>query len=202
MRGRGGVITLEAPCPWLHLSAPYRPALLRKYGNKIHISLNGTGTSIGNGSLLALFHKIDKETPLKNQNICLELTEQEAFSLNEKTRSILGEFKSLGVLLAIDDFSMGQTSLHYLQESIFDIIKLDGSLVKGLSTSQNYREIVSSLVELADSLSLMVVAEFVETSEEKELLHKMGCNIYQGYLYSPAVPLEEAPSVPGVPQGA
>ena len=179
-----------------------REALLKKYGPNIHISMNGTGTSIGNGSLLALFQKIDKDTPLKNLNLCLELTEQEAFAINEKTRSILEEFKKLGLLLAIDDFSMGQTSLHYLKESIFDIIKLDGSLVKGLSASQNYREIVSSLVELADSLSLMVIAEFVETNEEKELLHQMGCDIYQGYLYSPAVPLEErAPSNP-VPQGA
>lgn len=108
----------------------------------------------------------------------------------------------LGLLLAIDEFSMGQTSLHYLQESIFDIIKLDGSLVKGLSASQNYREIVSSLVELADSLSLMVIAEFVETNEEKELLHQMGCDIYQGYLYSPAVPLEERAPPNPVPQGA
>ena len=97
----------------------------------------------------------------------------------------------MGIILAIDDFSMGQTTLHYLCENLFDVIKIDGSLVKGLSSSPNCREIVSSLVELADSLSLDVVAEFVESKEEKELLHQMGCNKYQGYLYSAAVPLEE-----------
>lgn len=168
-----------------------REALLKKYGEDVKISVNGTGSSFASGELLELFKELDSEYHLKGKNICVELTEQEAFSINDKTRAILRDFKSLGVLLAIDDFSMGQTTLHYLKENIFDIIKIDGSLVKGLSTSDNCKEIVSTLIELADSLSLMVVAEFVETEEERELLHKMGCNCYQGYLYSPAVPIVE-----------
>ena len=105
--------------------------------------------------------------------------------------NIINGFKELGIKLAIDDFSMGQASLHYLKDNLFNIIKIDGSLVKGLTSTQNCREIVASLVELANSLSLTVVAEFVETEEEKELLHSMGCNIYQGYLYSPAKPIDE-----------
>lgn len=163
--------------------------LLQKYGNGIHVSFNATGHSIASGSLLAMLQKVNKEKPFLGKNICVELTEQEAFSINDDTRSILMDMKALGLVLAIDDFSMGQTSLHYLKENIFDIIKLDGSLVKGLSSSTNCREIVASLVELADSLSLTVIAEFVETEHERELLHQMGCDVYQGYLYSPAVPL-------------
>jgi EAL domain-containing protein (putative c-di-GMP-specific phosphodiesterase class I) len=97
---------------------------------------------------------------------------------------------------------MGQTTLHYLRENLFDIIKIDGSLVKGLSVSSNTREIVASLVELAESLSLQVIAEFVETVEEKELLHQMGCDQYQGYLYSPAVPLVEDRPVGGAAKSA
>ena len=97
----------------------------------------------------------------------------------------------MGVKLAIDDFSMGQTTLHYLRENIFDVIKIDGSLVVGLSKSTNLQEIVSSLIELADSLSLFVVAEYVENEEDREALHKMGCNCYQGFLYSKAMPLNE-----------
>lgn len=167
-----------------------RPALLKKYGPDIHISVNATGTSLSNGSVLSLFREIDKESPFMGKNICVELTEQEAFSLDEDTKAILTELKSMGIRLAIDDFSMGQTSLHYLKENIFDVIKIDGSLVKVLTTSANCREIVSTLIDLADSLSLYVIAEFVETEEAKELLHKVGCNCYQGYLYSPAIPVE------------
>lgn len=168
-----------------------RPALLEQYGQDIKISFNATGTSVSSGSLLALLRQIQKQEDLSNMNLCVELTEQEAFAVNDKTREILMDLKAMGLKLAIDDFSMGQTSLHYLKENIFDVIKIDGSLVKGLSTSQNCREIVSSLVELAESLNLSVIAEFVETEEDKELLHQMGCDIYQGYLYSPAKPVEQ-----------
>lgn len=166
-----------------------REALLKKYGENIHISINATGSSLASGELLELFKDINKNNPFMGKNICVELTEQEAFSINDQTRDTLNEFKKMGILLAIDDFSMGQTTLHYLKENIFDIIKIDGSLVKALSTSQNVREIVGSLVELADSLSLLVIAEYVENEEEKQILHEMGCNCYQGFLYSPAVPL-------------
>ncbi|MBR3640976.1 MAG: EAL domain-containing protein, partial [Oscillibacter sp.] len=89
------------------------------------------------------------------------------------------------------DFSMGQTSINYLKDSTFDHIKLDGSLVRGLFTHQNCREIISSITQLADSLNLSVLAEYVETAEQRDLLHEIGCDCYQGYLYSPAVPIRE-----------
>ena len=86
---------------------------------------------------------------------------------------------------------MGQTSINYLKDNTFDILKLDGSLVKGLTTHQNCREIISSIVKLSKTLHLMVLAEFVETEEEREILHEIGCDCYQGYLYSPAVFLKK-----------
>ena len=97
----------------------------------------------------------------------------------------------MGVLLAIDDFSMGQTSINYLKNNLFDVIKLDGSLVKGLLEEENCREIISSITQLADALSLSVLAEYVETEEHREELHDIGCDCYQGYLYSKAEPLKE-----------
>ena len=97
----------------------------------------------------------------------------------------------MGVTLAIDDFSMGKTSLNYLKDNIFNEIKLDGSLVKGLFTHKNCREIIQSITKLAASLELSVVAEYVETEEQKAVLHEIGCDCYQGYLYSPAVYLDE-----------
>ncbi len=71
---------------------------------------------------------------------------------------------------------MGQTSLHYLRENLFDLLKIDGSLVKGLSTHRNCREIISSIAALASSLSMTVLAEYVETEEEKGTLHEIGCD--------------------------
>ena len=62
--------------------------------------------------------------------------------------------------------------------------------MRGLLTSQNCREIISSITTLSGSLSLPVIAEFVETAEQREILHEIGCDCYQGYLYSAAVPVE------------
>ena len=123
--------------------------------------------------------------------MCVEVTEQTALALDEGGISALKQLKSMGLTLAIDDFSMGQTSLHYLKDGLFDIIKLDGSLVKGLSVHNSYKEIVASITGLAASLNLTVLAEFVETKEQKEMLHSIGGNCYQGYLYSKAVFLDE-----------
>ncbi len=71
--------------------------------------------------------------------------------------------------------------------SLAIITGLGASLVRGLFTYQNSREIIASITQLANSLNLMVLSEFVETPEQRTLLHEIGCDCYQGYLYSPAV---------------
>jgi len=96
----------------------------------------------------------------------------------------------MGLSLSIDDFSMGSTSIHYLKENLFDCIKLDGSLVKGSFTHRNCREIILSISRLAASLGLTVLAEYVETEKQRDALHEIGCDRYQGYLYSPALLLD------------
>lgn len=114
-------------------------------------------------------------------------TEQATLSFSEESIAALKTLREMGFTLAIDDFSMGQTSINYLKDSLFDEIKLDGSLVKGLSTHENCRQIISSITQLASTLKLTVLAEFVETQEQRAVLHEIGCDCYQGYLYSPAV---------------
>ena len=167
-----------------------RPALLKKYGDGIKISVNVTGDTIVTKRFITFLNQIDETDPFKDKNICLEVTEKATLSFNEDTLDAFNSLHGMGILLAIDDFSMGSTSLNYLKNSMFDIIKLDGSLIKGLQTHQNCREIVSSIVSLSKSLDLTVIAEYVETEEEREILHEIGCDCYQGYLYSPAVFLD------------
>ena len=162
-----------------------------KYGKGIKISINTTGTSIVKEDFVEYMKEQNKIHNFKANNICLEVTEKEAFSLSEKTFKVLNELRDMGLRLAIDDFSMGQTSISYLKYNIFDIIKIDGVLVCGITSSSNCREIISSIAELAKSLSLTIIAEFVETEESKEALHEIGCDYYQGFLYSAARPLED-----------
>ena len=99
--------------------------------------------------------------------------------------------REAGARIIMDDFGMGHNSMLYLQDSQFDMVKLDGSLVRGMTDNRRTGEIISTIVRLSESLGFRVVAEYVETPEQLEALGTLGCRYYQGYLFSPAVPLSE-----------
>ena len=168
-----------------------RPKLLEKFGKDIKLSVNVTGNTVVTQRYLQFCQKMDSKYAFKDKNICLEVTEQDALSFDETTINAFKFLHSIGLSLAIDDFSMGQTSLNYLKENLFDFIKLDGSLVKGLFSHSNCKEIILSITHLAEKLNINVIAEFVETKEQRDALHGIGCDFYQGYLYSPAVFLSD-----------
>ena len=163
-----------------------RPKVLERFGANVKISVNVTGTTVVTARYLRFLRQLDAREPFAGRNICLEVTEQAALAFNDETLEALRSMRELGLMLAIDDFSMGQTSLHYLRNDLFDIVKLDGALVRGLDDA-NGREIVSSVTQLANSLGMTVLAEFVETEKQRDELHAVGCDVYQGWLYSPAV---------------
>ena len=164
-----------------------REKVMEKFGKNAKISVNITGTTVVTQRFLQFCRKLNEDHKLQGIGLCIEVTEQAAISFSEESIAILKSLREMGFTLAIDDFSMGQTSLNYLKDNLFDEIKLDGSLVKGLSTHKNCREIILSITRLAASLNLTVLAEYVETEEQRAVLHEIGCNCYQGYLYSPAV---------------
>lgn len=122
---------------------------------------------------------------------CLEITEESAVDRMEEIPQHISRLKAAGILAAVDDFSMGRTSLKYLQHNSFYAVKLDGSLVRGIVGNKRNQEIVSSIIALGRNLDFEVMAEYVETEEIRSLLESMGCCQYQGYLYSPAVPLQD-----------
>ena len=168
-----------------------RPFVQAQFGEGVKLSVNVTGTTVVTSRYIQFCQELNSKDQFEGKNICIEITEQAAISFNDETRAALLSLRDMGLLLAIDDFSMGQTSINYLRDSMFDIIKLDGSLVKGIFTHQNTRDIVSSIVQLATSLNLMVLAEYVDTEEKRSTLHEIGCDCYQGYLFSPAVFLKK-----------
>lgn len=122
--------------------------------------------------------------------LCLEVTEESAFIESDNLINAFKELQSHGISVAIDDFSMGHTSLNYLQNLQFAFVKLDGGLIKQLN-NERVKDIVNLIIKLGGNLGFKVVAEFVETAEQRNTLYDMGCNIYQGYLYSKALPSNE-----------
>jgi lactose/cellobiose-specific phosphotransferase system IIC component len=116
-----------------------------------------------------------------------EVTESTGLSSNMGHNVILQDLRLTGLNLAIDDFGMGHTSLVYLKEFPVSMIKLDGSLVRDIAISNVSREIIGTISELCKSMDIKLLAEFVENEEQALMLKSLGCHIFQGYLYSPAL---------------
>lgn len=160
-------------------------------GEDFKISVNITSQSLNWDGFEDCIENALAKYQVPAKNLWLEITEQDMLSNSQLTVEKIERLKAKGHSFLIDDFGMGHTSLIYLQSNYFDVVKLDGSLVKSILTSTTNQKIVSSVVDLSKKLDIRVIAEFVETEEEKKTLCDLGCFWYQGYLYSPAIPLDK-----------
>lgn len=125
---------------------------------------------------------------LDARHLELELTEACVMSNSDASAAILERLSRLGVLISIDDFGTGYSSMSYLRKFPIDKLKIDRSFIKDLSSSQEAASIVQAIISLAHCLKLKVVAEGVETAEQLAILHRLGCDQYQGYHFSKPLP--------------
>jgi len=151
------------------------------------ISVNITGTSMAYTGFEEMIDSVVSKYGIQRSNLCIEITEQESIASIKALSSI----REKGHVLYIDDFGMGHTSIYYLESGIFEVVKLDGFIISRILTDDNAHEIVRSVIKLSHKLNMKVYAEYVETTDQKEELKKMGCDVFQGGLYSKALPKEE-----------
>ncbi|MCB1560069.1 MAG: EAL domain-containing protein [Xanthomonadales bacterium] len=140
------------------------------------------------GRLPQLLGDLIEELDLQSGNVELEVTESMVMANAEQATTVLHELRRLGVTLAIDDFGTGYSSLVYLKRLPIDTLKIDKEFIGDLTTDPDDEAITATVITMAHSLGLNVVAEGVENAEQLDYLRQQRCDEIQGYWLSP--PLE------------
>lgn len=154
----------------------------------LRVSVNVSAVQLQDETFDAQVINALAEAGVEPSRLTLEVTETAIVENLEMAARTLGRLRSNGVHIAIDDFGTGYSSLAYLKSLPLDYLKVDKQFINDLTSQKRDRIVIHSLVELARSLGIGVIAEGVETEAQLNLLSREGCNCYQGYLCSPPLP--------------
>jgi diguanylate cyclase (GGDEF)-like protein len=157
----------------------------------IRIAVNVSPVQFRQSSFLQAVRTALLDFDLEPQYLEIELTETTVMDNAEGSVAILEELSRMGVVVSIDDFGTGYSSMSYLRRFPIDKLKIDRSFISELTTNAADASIVQAIISLAHSLRLKVVAEGVETADQLQLLRELGCDQYQGFFRSAAVPADE-----------
>jgi EAL domain-containing protein (putative c-di-GMP-specific phosphodiesterase class I) len=128
---------------------------------------------------------------LPGQGLVIEITEGVLLKAEDSVAERLLSFRDAGVQVAIDDFGTGYSSLAYLKKFDIDYLKIDQSFVRNLENDPDDKALCEAIIVMAHKLGLKVVAEGVETEQQRALLAAYGCDYAQGYLFSRALRAED-----------
>jgi EAL domain-containing protein (putative c-di-GMP-specific phosphodiesterase class I) len=159
--------------------------------NPLSISVNLSGRQFGHSNLLEQITQILDVTGLDPRLLKLEITESVVMESVESAAGTLEKLRALGVELSIDDFGTGYSSLSYLHRLPIDTLKIDRSFVSRMAENNENKEIVRTIIMLAKTLGMGVIAEGVETREQAELLRELECQCVQGFLISKPIDADE-----------
>jgi diguanylate cyclase (GGDEF)-like protein/PAS domain S-box-containing protein len=154
------------------------------------VSVNLSARQLQRPDLASIIEGVLQETGLKACSLGLDITETDYVMASEGNIANLDDLKRLGVHISIDDFGVGYSSLSYLRQLPADDLKLDQSFVAGIGKYAKDTAIVRTVIDLAHTLGMKVVAEGVEGVHQAEQLKEMGCELAQGYHYAEPLPIQ------------
>jgi len=168
----------------------------------LRVSVNLSARQFGRPGLAVHVAEVLAETAVSPDDLRLEVTESSLMSNPETALETMQDLQALGVGLHMDDFGTGYSSLNHLHRYPFDTLKIDRSFIQGIAEEQDSVEIVGTILDLARSLEMDVVAEGIETEEQVERLKSLGCPMGQGYYFAKPMAPELITAMLASPQDA
>jgi len=156
----------------------------------VPVSVNVSAQHLDGQKLQQCFVAAMRKYQIPASLLSLEITESTAMREPNETIDALRALQALGVQSAIDDFGTGYSSLSYLKRLPTETLKIDRSFIKDIEQDANDRDISRAIIDLAHSLSMRVIAEGVEDSQQLALLRNMGCDFIQGWLFARPMPAD------------
>jgi diguanylate cyclase (GGDEF)-like protein len=159
----------------------------------LRIAVNLSVVQVLQNNFVGQLAAVLAETGLAPERLELEITETTVMTDAEAVVAKLIEVKRMGVTLAIDDFGTGHSSLSYLKRFPLDRLKIDRSFIRDIACDADDEAIVTAIIAMSRSLSFEVVAEGIETARQEDFLRRQGCDLAQGFLFSPPLPAKDVP---------
>ena len=166
-----------------------------KYGVTVPVSVNLSRSDVFDPTLVDRLVKLVAENNLEPKQFKLEVTESAYTDNAQRLLDVISQLRTLGFEVEMDDFGSGYSSLNMLSEMPIDVLKMDMKFIRNIESSTTDLHLVRLILDIARYLRVPVVAEGVETLGQLNLLRDSGCNLVQGYYFSPPVPPEKFESL-------
>ncbi len=155
------------------------------------MAVNLSAVQLKDSTLIATIKKVLEETQTESKFLECEITESQQLVLPEMQETVFKELTNLGISISIDDFGTGYSSFNYLRHLDARKLKIDCDFVRTLEENPKNKKILPVIIKLGHDLQIPVLAEGVETTEQKEFLEQNGCDFGQGFWFSRPLPMDQ-----------
>ena len=161
----------------------------------LYVSVNLSARQFHDPGLVSIIETVLAQSELSREQLVIEITESVTLLNVSETINVMEQLGRFGITFALDDFGTGYSSLSYLALMQPKIIKVDRSFVSPAMENSRNDALLEAIVSLGHKLNMTVLAEGIETPAQFERLRSFGCELGQGFLWSPAIPKEEVPAM-------
>ncbi|MFN2150416.1 MAG: EAL domain-containing protein, partial [Anaerolineales bacterium] len=169
--------------------------IVKEMGYDLQFSFNIAGRELYLPGLVSYVACALERSGIAPHQLQLEITENSMFTNIDYAIDVIKQLKGLGVRIAVDDFGTGYSSLGYLTQLDLDTIKIDKSFAHNITHDPSRIVVVHGIVAIAQALGVQIVIEGVETKDQLDFFRDLGCQLIQGFYFSPPVPSSEVPAL-------